>query len=58
MVEVKGLNIIEEMVAERELQKKIARDIKKDQIKQLMAEGVDKEMAKVMVEAFQSVGLA
>ena len=58
MVKVTGLNLIEQMVADRELEKKIARDIKKDQIKQLMAQGVDKEMAKVMVEAFQSCGLA
>ena len=58
MTKVTGLNLIDEMVAERELEKKKARDIKKDQIKQLMAQGVDREMAKVMVEAFQSVGLA
>lgn len=58
MVKVTGLNLIEQMVADRELEKKIARDIKKDQINQLVAEGVDREIAKVMVEAFQSVGLA
>ena len=58
MMKVNGLNLIEEMVAERELEKKKARDIKKDQIKQLIAQGIDKEMAKVMVEAFQSVRLA
>lgn len=58
MMKVTGLNLIEEMVAERELEKKIKRDIKKDQIKQLVAQGIDKELAKVMVESFQSVGLA
>lgn len=58
MMKVNGLNLIEEMVAERELESKIARDVKRDQIKQLIAQGIDKEMAKIMVEAFQSVGLA
>lgn len=58
MIKVTGLNVIEEMVNARELEKKIKRDIKKDQIKQLTDQGIDKEMAKVMVEAFQSVGLA
>lgn len=57
-MKVTGLNIIEEMVAEIELEKKIKRDIKNDQIKQLTAQGIDKEMAKVMVEAFQNCGLA
>lgn len=58
MMKISGLNLIEEMVAERELEKKIKRDIKKDQIAQLVAQGIDKELAKVMVGAFQSVGLA
>lgn len=58
MVKVTGLNLIEGMTAERELEKKIARDIKEDQIQQLTVQGIDREMAKVMVEAFQSVGLA
>lgn len=58
MIEVKGLNKIEEMVNEIEFEKKIKRDIKKDQIKQLTAQGIDKEIAKAMVGAFQSVGLA
>ena len=58
MREVKGLNKIEEIVNEIEFEKKIKKDIKKDQIKQLTAQGIDKEMAKVMVEAFQSVSLA
>ena len=58
MTKVTGLNLIEEMVTERELEKKKARDIKKDQINQLIAQGIDREMAKVMVEAFKSVGLA
>lgn len=58
MVKVTGLNLIEKMTAERELKRKIARDIKEDQIQQLTVQGIDKEIAKVMVEAFQRVGLA
>lgn len=58
MTEIKGLNVIEEMVNTRELEKKIKRDVKKDQIKQLTVQGIDKEIAKAMVGAFQSVGLA
>ena len=57
-MKVNGLNIIEEIVGEIELERKIKRDIKNDQIKQLTAQGIDKEIAKAMVEAFQSVGLA
>lgn len=58
MIEVKGLSKIEEIVNEMEFEKKVKRDIKKDQIKQLTAQGIDKKTAKAMVEAFQSVGLA
>ena len=36
MVEVKGLNLIEEIVGEENLKRKIAKDIRKDKIKQLM----------------------
>ena len=55
---MKGLSKIEEIVNEMEFEKKVKRDIKKDQIKQLTAQGIDKKTAKAMVEAFQSVGLA
>lgn len=58
MVKVTGLNIIEDMVAERELEKKIAQDIKKAQIKQLVTQGIEKDLAKVMVESFIACGLA
>ena len=54
MVEVKGLNLIEEIVGEENLKKKIAKDIRKDKIKQLMEQGVDRKMAIVMVDAFDS----
>ena len=58
MIEIKGLNKIEEIVNEIEFEKKIKRDIKKDQIKQLTAQGIDKQIAKAMVEAYQCFGLA
>lgn len=58
MIKVTGLNMIEEMVNAKELEKKIKRDITKNQIAQLIAQGIDKELAKVMVKSFQSVGLA
>ena len=57
MVEVKGLNLIEEIVGEENLKRKIAKDIRKDKIKQLMAQGVDREMAIVMVDAFAACGI-
>ena len=58
MIEVKGLSKIEEIANKIEFEKKVKRDIKKDQIKQLTVQGIDKKTAKAMVEAFQSVGLA
>lgn len=57
MVEVKGLNLIEEIVGEENLKRKIAKDIRKDKIKQLMAQGVDRKMAIVMVDAFTACGI-
>ena len=57
MVEVKGLNLIEEIVGEENLKRKIAKDIRKDKIKQLMEQGVDRKMAIVMVDAFSSCGI-
>lgn len=56
MIKVTGLNVIEEMVNARELAKKIDKDIKKDRIAQLVAQGIDKVTAKAMVEAFTSCG--
>lgn len=56
MIKVTGLNVIEEMVNDRELEKKIEKDIKNDRIAQLVAQGIDKVTAKAMVEAFTSCG--
>ena len=58
MTKVTGLNIIEEIVNEEDLLRTIERDIKKDQINQLVAQGVDREIAKVMVKVFNEYGIA
>ena len=58
MTKVTGLNIIEEIVNEEDLLRKVERDIKKDKINQLVAQGIDKEIAKVMVTVFDEYGIA
>ncbi|MCM1059689.1 MAG: hypothetical protein NC452_05290 [Eubacterium sp.] len=55
-MKVTGLELISEMVAERELKKKKERDVRNDRIKQLAAQGIDKEIAEVMVDAFTACG--
>lgn len=57
MVKVTGLELISQIVAERELEKKIERDIRKDRIKQLTAQGIDKDIATAMVHAFKACGI-
>lgn len=58
MKKVTGLNIIEELVGEEELNRKINKDIKNDKIRQLTSQGIDKEIAKVMVDVFDLYGIA
>ena len=58
MIKVTGLNIIEEIVNEEDLLRKVEKDSKKDKINQLIAQGVDKEMAKIMVKVFNEYGIA
>ena len=48
-MKVTGLNIIEEMVNDEELARKIEKDVYNDKVKQLVAQGIDREIAKVMV---------
>ena len=57
-MKVTGLNIIEEMVNDEELARKIEKDVYNDKVKQLVAQGIDREIAKVMVMAFDSCGIA
>jgi hypothetical protein len=58
MTKVTGLNIIEEIVNEEDLLRNVERDSKKDKINQLVAQGVDREIAKVMVKVFNEYGIA
>jgi hypothetical protein len=58
MIKVTGLNIIEEMVNEEDLLRKVERDSKKDKINQLVAQGIDREIAKVMVKVFNQYEIA
>lgn len=58
MIKVTGLNIIEEIVNEEDLLRKVEKDSKKDKVKQLIEQGIDKEMAKTMVKVFNEYGIA
>ena len=58
MIRVTGLNVIEEIVNDEDLLRKVERDSKKDKINQLISQGVDKEMAKIMVKVFNEYGIA
>lgn len=51
------MNECEKMVSKIENDKKVIKLSKQYQIKELMAQGVDKEMAKIMVDAFMGAGL-
>lgn len=57
-MKITGLNIIEEMVNGDALARKIEKDVYNDKVKQLVAQGIDREIAKVMVKAFDSCGIA
>lgn len=60
-MKVTGLNelagIIEEVEFERNIIKKAEKEIKKQRIAEMVAEGIDKAMAKVMVESMMACGL-
>ena len=58
MIKVTGLNVIEEIVNDEDLLRKVERDSKKDKINQLISQGVDKETAKIMVKVFTEYGIA
>ena len=52
MIEVKGLEIISEIVEQNERVEKAEREIRKQRIKELIAQGIDKMVAEVMVDTF------
>lgn len=61
MIKVTGLNELAMVIAEEEIikkhEKKAKRVLKKEKLAELMAQGIDKELAKVMVDAYWSCGL-
>lgn len=57
MVKVYGLEKVEEIAAKWEAEKKVEKLSKQHQIRHLVEQGVDKEMAKIMVNAFMAAGL-
>lgn len=54
---VYGLEVIAEMVEENNRIEKAEREIRKQRIKELMSEGISKEIAIAMTDAFISCGL-
>lgn len=57
MVKVTGLEALAEIIESNNRIEKAEREIKKMRIAELVAEGVDKEIAKVMVQSFINCGL-
>ena len=57
MVKVYGLNELAEIFEEEERIRKAEKEIKKENVKRLEAEGVDKEIAKVMTDVFTEYNL-
>lgn len=57
MVKVTGLEALAEIIESNNRIEKAEREIKKMRIAELVAEGVDKEIAKVMVQSFIDCGL-
>ena len=51
MVKVYGLNELAEIIEENNRIEKAEKEIKKMRIKELIAQGIDKEVAKAMVHA-------
>lgn len=52
MIEVKGLEIIGEIVEQNERIEKAEKEIRKQRIKELIAQGIDKMVAEVMADTF------
>ena len=57
MLKITGLGLVEEIAEHNNRIKKANAEIKKQKVKELMAQGVDKELAKVMADAYMSCGL-
>lgn len=61
MTKVNGLNELAKYIENEEIirnhEKKALKEIKKQKIAEMVAEGVDREIAKVMVDAYLVCGL-
>ena len=57
MLEVHGLNELAEIIEENERIKKAEREIRKNKIKELISEGISKEIATAMVDAYIACAL-
>lgn len=56
-MKVTGISELAEIIESNNRIEKAEREIKKNRIKELAAEGIDKEMAKIMVEAGLACGV-
>lgn len=52
MAKVTGLEVLSEIVEQNDRIKKAEREIRKQRIKELIAQGIDKMVAEVMVDTF------
>ncbi len=57
MIKVTGISELAEIIESNNRIEKAEREIKKNRIKELVAEGIDREIAKVMVEAGLACGV-
>lgn len=56
-MKVKGIRELAEIIESNSRIEKAEKEIKKNRIKELVAEGIDREIAKVMVEAGLACGV-
>lgn len=56
-MKVTGINELAEIIESNNRIEKAEKEIKKNRIKELVAEGIDREIAKVMVEAGLACGV-
>lgn len=57
MIKVTGLDILAEIIEENERIEKAERQIRKDKVNELVSQGIDKEIAEVMVKAYWDCGV-
>ncbi len=57
MVKVTGLDILAEIIEENNRIKKAEKQIQKDKVKELVSQGINKEIAKAMTKAYWDCGI-